>query len=247
MIVGKIVAEVSGSAAGCTFQSKPYAAVIENAFFRIYDTAGLNEGDQGKVPHWEAIRNLYMLIRELDGVSLLIYCMRGRVKENAEANWILFNKVICGENVPIILVVTGLETYDDPDDWKRQGNLDVLHRNGMRPKDVGCLVSFRGRRDEFAEIYAKSQTTLRDLIVKNCLEEPWCKEKEKWFVSIYSETFSSRVCFSPKTRLEYNQKMRGMIDEFIKETDMDKEDSEKLEATLLKAEKKVRKGGRRFF
>jgi hypothetical protein len=45
--------------------------------------------------------------------------MRGRVKENAKANWILFNKVICGEKVPIIAVVTGLETYDNPDDWWR--------------------------------------------------------------------------------------------------------------------------------
>jgi len=247
MIVGANVAKVSGSADGCTFKNDRYDATIRGRHFVIYDTAGLNEGDQGRIPHWKAIQELYMLIRQLDGVSLLIYCMRGRVRENARANWTLFNRVICGEKVPIIAVVTGLETYDDPDDWKREGNLDVLQRNRMRPRAVGCVVSFPGRQNEFADIYAKSQSRLRDLIMKNCLQKPWCQEKDKWFVNIYSETFSTGICFIPQTRLEYNEKMRGLIDDFIKETRMKKEDSEKLDATLLKAEKKVRKGGHRFF
>ena len=247
MIVGEDVSKVSGAAEGCTFKNDPYHATINGKRFVIYDTAGLNEGDQGRVPHLKAIHELYTLIRGLDGVSLLIYCMRGRIKENAKANWILFNKVICGENVPIIAVVTGLETYGDPDDWKREGNADVLQRNGMKPKAIGCIVSFRGRRNEFADIYAKSQSSLRDLITKNCRRKPWCEEKEEWFRRIYSETFSAGLCFGAQTRLEYTEKMRRTINEFIKETGIKEEDSKKLGATLLKAEKKVRKGGLRFF
>jgi hypothetical protein len=45
---------------------------------------------------------LYALIRELDGVSLLVYRLKGRAKGNTEANWILFNKIICAEKEPII-------------------------------------------------------------------------------------------------------------------------------------------------
>jgi len=251
MIVGREEARVSGSAEGCTFKNDRYDATINGRNFVIYDTAGLNEGEQGRIPHWKAIRELYTLIRQLDGVSLLIYCMRGRVRENARANWTLFNKVICAEKVPIIAVVTGLETYEDPDDWKREGNLDVLKRNRMTPKAVGCVVSFRGRQKEFADIYEKSQSRLRNLIMKYYLQKPWCEEKEKWFANIYSETFSTGIldgiCFAPQTRVEYNEAMRAMINEFTKEVGMKKEDSEKLDATLLKAEKKVRKGGRRFF
>src|SRR5258706_15773249 len=81
MIVGKNVAKVSGSADGCTFKNEAFPAAINGTTFMIYDTAGLNEGDQGRVPHWNAIEELYTLIRQLDSVSLLIYCMRGRVKE----------------------------------------------------------------------------------------------------------------------------------------------------------------------
>ena len=94
MIVGEKVARVSDGPVGCTFHNEDYAVIIKNTVFRIYDTAGLNESDQGRVPHWKAIQNLYTLIRELDGVSLLIYCMRGRFKENATVNWNLLNKVI---------------------------------------------------------------------------------------------------------------------------------------------------------
>jgi len=241
MIVGNDVAKVSGSAQGCTFKNEAYEATIGDRRFVIYDTAGLNEGDQGRIPHWKAIQELYTLIRRLDGVSLLIYCMRGRVKENARASWILFNKVICGGKVPIIAVVTGLETYSHPDDWKSKENLGVLQRNGMKPKEVGCIVSFPGRQGEFADIYGESQTSLRALIAKYHLRKPWCEEKDTWFLSIYCQTFSTRVCFAPQNKLEFNETMRGLIDNFIRETGMKKEDSEKLNATLLKAEKKARK------
>ena len=246
MIVGHEVAKVSGSAEFCTFKNDRYEATIGDVLFAIYDTTGLNEGEQGRIPHWKAIKGLYTLIRQLDGVSLLIYCMRGRVRDNARPNWILFNQVICAEKVPIIAVVTGLETYDDPDDWKREGNVGVLQRYGMTPKAVGCVVSWRGRQAEFAHIYEKSQSRLRDLIMKNYLQKPWCEEKEKWFANIYSETFSTGVCFASRHQLEYNETMQRLIDRFIEETGMDKNDSKKLDATLLKAEKNLRKGGRRF-
>ena len=145
MIVGEKVARVSDGPVGCTFHNEDYAVIFKNTVFRIYDTAGLNESDQGRVPHWKAIQNLYTLIRELDGVSLLIYCMRGRFKENATVNWNLFNKVICGERVPIIAVVTGLEGREDPDDWWREDHRKAFRKNKIDPRDVCCVVSFPGR------------------------------------------------------------------------------------------------------
>jgi len=244
MIVGgNDVAKVSCTAMGCTFENNAYDATIGNTTFKVYDTAGLNEGDQGRVPHWKSIQKLYSLIRELDGVSLLIYCMRGRIKENSKANWILFDRVICGGNVPAIAIVTGLEYYENPDDWwMTKENQVAFKRNGINPKAVGCVVSYPGKQNELADIYHKSQETLRDLITKHHLRKPWSEEKDKWFKTIYSEAFSSNLCFKTRNRLDYSQKMRGMIDELIKETSMREEDTEMLQATLLKAEKKLRKG-----
>jgi GTPase Era involved in 16S rRNA processing len=247
MIVGKDIAKVSNDATGCTFKNDAYKATIDDTTFVIYDTAGLNEGDQGRVPHFKAIHELYTLIRQLDGVSLLIYCTRGRVKENARANWILFNQVICGGKVPIIAVVTGLDTFEEPDDWWRNAENQAAFRSyKMKPKEVGCVVSYRGLLGEYADIYAKSQEKLQRLIMEHHLRKPWSQEKEKWFANIYSETFSSGLCFTSRNRLEYAEKMRGMVSDFIDETGMNKEDSKKLEATLLKGEKKFRSKGFRF-
>jgi GTP-binding protein EngB required for normal cell division len=239
MIVGKDVAKVSNEASGCTFKNASYEATIDNTTFVIYDTAGLNEGDQGRVPHFKAIQELYTLIRRLDGVSLLIYCMRGRVKENSSANWILFNQVICGGKVPTIAVVTGLDDLTDPDAWWRNERNQAAFRScKIKPNAVGCVVSFPGLLGEYEDVYAKSQEKLRRLIMENHLRKPWSQEKEKWFANIYSETFSSRLCFPYRNRLE----MRGLVSHLIGETGMNREDSKKLEATLVRGEKEFRKG-----
>jgi len=239
MIVGKDVAKASSSLEGCTFENDAYNAIIEDKRYVLYDTAGLNEGKKGRVPHWEAIQALYTLIRELDGVSLLVYCMRGRVRENSKANWDLFNKVICGGKVPTIAIVTGLDSYKDPEDFmKEKGNSGVFKKNGMEPKDVGCVVSIR---ENHADIYAKSQVKVRALITEHCLQKPWSEEKEKWFAAIYLKVYKSVLCFVTRSRLDYSTQMQGIVDEFIRETDMNREDAEKLRATLMNAEKKFRR------
>ena len=242
MIVGDPVAKASNSAGGCTFQNEAHIAIFHDTTFRIHDTAGLNEGEQGRVPHWKSIHNLYTLIRQLDGISLLIYCMRGRIKENMMANWTLFNKVICGENVPIITVVTGLEEEEDPDNWwQREENKDLFRRHQMNPEAVGCVVSFRGKRDEHKDLYNTSQDKLRMLIKDKHIQPPWKEDKDIWFANIYENVYNAGLWFLGHKRLDYSDKMRTSIAQFVEETGMNEEDREKLESTLLKAEGKFQK------
>jgi hypothetical protein len=188
MIVGMDVAKVSDGGAGCTFQNNAYKAIIGNTDFVIYDTAGLNEGDQGRVPHWKAIHELYRLIRQIDGVSLLVYCMRGRVKENARANWNLFNKVICGGKVPTIAIMTGLEGRRDPAEWWGRENRETFRRHQITPRAVGCVVSFRGIDNEYQAIYEKSQVRVHELSQEHYMRRPWSEDKDKWFAAIYQTT-----------------------------------------------------------
>ena len=243
MIVGRAVAKVSNSADGCTFQNESYGADISGSTFRIFDTVGLNEGDQGRVPHWKAIQELYTLIRQLDGVSLLVFCMRGRIRENTRANWILFNKVICAEKVPIIAVVTGLEDEANLDDWwGRKENKDAFRRYNMKPKAVGCIVSVRGDQNQYDAKYRASQKKLRNLIEISHRREPWSKEKEAWFARIYADVFEAGICFFARRRKEFTAVMRNAFDEFVKEVGMNEDDSEKLKRSLLKAEKVIEKG-----
>jgi len=244
MIVGKDVAKVSSSLTAFTFKNHVYKAHIDDKLFFIYDTAGLNDGEQGRVPRWEAVRELYTLIRQLNGVSLLVFCMRGELRENTKANWTLFHKVICGGNVPIIVVVTGLDAYKSPDDWwKDEGNQKVFEKNGIKPNEVGCIVSIPGPNGEYKEVYRESRDKLRRLIVKHQLQKPWGEdEKDKWFCDIYQNVYQQDLCLIRRNKMEYSQQMRDTIGQFVQEAG---DDAEKLVTTLLQAEKKFRKP--RFF
>jgi len=240
MIVGGNVAKVSDSPVGCTFQSDRYEAHIGNDDYYIYDTVGLNEGDQGRFPHWTAIQGLYTLIRELDSVSLLLYCIRGRIKENIGANWTLFNDIICAGEVPAVVVETGLEQNSQVE-ARRPVLETALQMYGISPRALICIVSIQGKNGEYVGVYEWSQQQLRKLVEQSRRREPWSREKDIWLSSIYEEVYSRRFCVLPRRRLEFAGAVRAAINEFIKASDMNAEDSERLEESLLSAEKKFRK------
>jgi len=240
MIVGGNVAEVSDSPVGCTFQSDRYEAHIGNNDYYIYDTVGLNEGDQGRVPHWTAINRLYTLIRELDSVSLLLYCIRGRIKENTRANWTLFKDIICAGEVPVVIVETGLE-HNLQREARRPVLETALQLHGITPMDLICIVSIQGEKGEYEGVYEWSQQQLRELVERSHRREPWSREKDVWLASIYEEVYSRRFCVLPRRGLEFVGAVRATMNEFIKASDMNAEDSERLEESLLFAEKKFRK------
>ena len=238
MIVGKNVAQVSSGFVGCTFKHERYAASIDDIHFNIYDTAGLNEAEQGRVPHWKGIHELYTLIRSLNGVSLLIYCTRGRIQETARANWTLFSNVLCAK-VPIIAVETGLEREEDLEG--RDAMLkDALEKHGMTPKGVACIVSVQENKKE-QEQYISSQVRLRQLIMDSYIGEPWSMTTDDWIGHIYKTTYFTKLCLFPDVRAEFANEVGNMVDAFIKEVGMDEDESAKLKSTLLDAEKKLRK------
>jgi len=78
MIVGKALAKVSGAPSGCTFRNDVYEAIIGDKRYVIYDI-GLNVFRIGR-----RFENSTRLFDKLDGISLLICCMRGRVLGNAK-------------------------------------------------------------------------------------------------------------------------------------------------------------------
>lgn len=244
MLVGTDVAIVSSDLEGCTFQNDVYEAQLPNGTaYRIYDTVGLNEGDHGRVPHWKAIDGLYTLIRKLDGVSLLIYCMRGRIKNNAHANWVLFHNVICAKQVPIIAVVTGLEQeWDSQDESEKLKHIRAFKQYGMKPKDIAFVVPIWGRNNEHQEKFRQSQAKLRTMIKDSLRPTPWSEEsKEKWFTDVYQNAYHADICFFARSRLEYAGKIQAVFQEFLKQTEMDGEEFNKLTEIFLKAEKRFLK------
>ncbi len=248
MLARAEVARTSNDASGCTFENEAYNIQIASIPFRIYDTTGLNEGEQGRTPHAQAVQSLYSLIRQLDGVSLLIYCMKGRVISNAQANWMLFHKVICRERVPIIAVVTGLEEEYNMDDWwERDSNKETFKKHDMRPKDVACVVAIRGNDNRYSAEYERSRTKLEILITQHHLDNPWSTDKGDWYGKIYESVYDAGICFFTTKRTEFVKEVWTVYDEFIRECKIEKKEAEKLERALIRTEKRIEKSRGQIF
>ncbi|KZP12312.1 hypothetical protein FIBSPDRAFT_799057 [Athelia psychrophila] len=191
MIADEVVAITSSDATGCTFQSQPYPVEIEGSKFVLWDTSGLNEGDKGRVPAEQAVENLYTLARGLgEGVSLLIYCVRGpRINANTADNYDLFFRGLCQEKVPIILVVTALEGVTSTEEWWLE-NEPTYREQGMEFDNHACVVATKGKKRGgkylFETEYNASQVDLRALLCSTLKQSPlpWRIEVNGWLGAI---------------------------------------------------------------
>jgi hypothetical protein len=161
----------------------------------LWDTAGLDEGDAGRVPKSEAIVQLYKLVRNLeDGVSLLMFVMRApRIKSSAPQNWKLFQEVICQCNVPIVIAITGLEQEENMDKWWWD-NKGTFQGYGITPIGFACITASRGRQRRkgdghvFDDEFEESREKVRTLIRSTALVNPWHVPAAQWFKNIIETT-----------------------------------------------------------
>jgi len=225
MVLGRDEAEVSGRAIGCTFESKGYDTSINGSPIKLHDTSGLNEAAKGTVPAREAVINLYKLIRNLDsGVSLLVYCIRGqRVEQTTVNNYKMFYEAFCQKNVPIVVVINGLENEENMDDWWRE-NETVFESYGMHFKGHACVVSTKGKKNRsgvylFEEEYEQSRKKVQEIIGGCQLPKPWRMERKNWFVTVIKSSWNwlASIFGWPKAVLSsvlyYAFRMMGMSEE----------------------------------
>jgi len=240
MIAESELATVSSSVNGCTFTNTRYPVVIRGTNFNVYDTAGLDEGDNGTVPKQQAIIQLFRLLKSVDtGVNLLVFCMRGpRIKEAAHKNWRLFHEVICRRQVPIVLVITGLEQEADMDDWWVR-NKGAFQKYGMHPQGAACITAIRGKRLKsgayaFEEEYEESKAKVWNLLRTQSLAQPWKVQPIEWFRDIIHSTYSTRWCRT--TEHQHVETVAGSaIQELVSRCEMTKDDAKKLGEALSKA------------
>ncbi|TFK22236.1 P-loop containing nucleoside triphosphate hydrolase protein [Coprinopsis marcescibilis] len=175
MITGGDSARVSSEAKGCTVTSKAYEVSIGGCLYKLWDTAGLNEGEGGTLVHERAVEALEeLVVKQLEHkVDLLLYCIRARrIRPVVEQNYQLLCNRLCKSKVPIALVVTCVENMMAPtmDAWWRD-NRSELERYGLKFNDTVCVVSTRGLPSEspgggciFDKEYTASAENLRDLV-----------------------------------------------------------------------------------
>ncbi|KZP27761.1 hypothetical protein FIBSPDRAFT_853310 [Athelia psychrophila] len=157
MIAGRDVARISASTVGCTASSQSYDVDIPGPLkIKLWDTAGLNESNEGSVSSARAIAAICKLVRDLEldpaGLSLLVYCVRGRIHETTVMNYNMIRSV-CHGKIPIALVVTGLEHEDRKKWW--DDNQPGFTKRGMDFEHHACVVTCKGPKRDGSFLYAK--------------------------------------------------------------------------------------------
>lgn len=179
------VATVSNLAVGCTFESRPHPITIDGEHFTLWDTAGLNEGGAGSVPGDTALRHLRDLVEKLgDGLSLLVYCIRGsRYRDIIKINYDLFGEIICQGEIPVAVVVTGLENEECMEDWWTENEKEFTSRD-MRFAGHACVTTTKGKKNMFEEEFEESRDASRALIKTKCPVDAWVVDSDAWLQRI---------------------------------------------------------------
>lgn len=187
MLSDSDVAMVSNGALGCTFGSTGHTVEIDGARYTLWDTAGLNEGETGHVPADQALRNLRDLVhlKLRDGISLLVYCIRGtRYRDILKVNYDIFADIICQGEIPVVIVITGLENETRMEDWWDENKSDFAEPRFHFRGHV-CITATRGKKDKegvytFEEEYKQSRIAIRSLIKEQCPDKVWAADSDQW-------------------------------------------------------------------
>lgn len=181
MLAGKEVAKSSNDLNGCTFESQGYPITMpDGSQITIWDTAGLDEGSDGQVPALQAMKNLRDLTTKLansTGLSLVIYVLKGRINKTTKVNYTIF-KAFC-EEVPLVIVVTGLEDASNKDEWWTK-NKQAVENAGLRNQGHACIVARKTTTDP--AMYEESKQKVQKLISDHSLEDPWKADQDNWFI-----------------------------------------------------------------
>jgi tRNA U34 5-carboxymethylaminomethyl modifying GTPase MnmE/TrmE len=188
MLQGENGAIVSDQATGVTFSNTSYVKTIRSTTFRVLDTIGLNEGTAGTIAARNAIKGLYSLIQQLeDGINLLVCVMRApRVPHSVQQNYQMFYEVLCNRQVPIVIIITGLEEKDDMEQWW-DDNKVIFEGRKMAFNGHACVTATKGKmledgtysyEAEYEESRKKVERLIYDLAHNS---SAWRMPRQTWF------------------------------------------------------------------
>lgn len=177
VIAQKQVATTSNDALGCTPEPERHSVVISGQKFVLYDTAGLNEGTAGTVPRKQAKRQLKNLLDKLlsdkspsGGVNLIVYCVRNTTAPRAilDAYDTVYSATCRKKGVPIVVVITGLESENPMESWWDSHKEDFSSLYLAGHACVTTIQDYPGIPEDYTRRVAQSSEILRDLIMSKC-------------------------------------------------------------------------------
>ncbi|KDQ52978.1 hypothetical protein JAAARDRAFT_39690 [Jaapia argillacea MUCL 33604] len=164
---------------GCTFRSQKHVVPTPHMTLNLFDTVGLNRDSEWTTQSIDAIKDLYLLVHNLEGgLNLLVHVVKASgITALIAHHYRMVFKGFCQRHVPIVLVITGLEHESDPDRWWRK------HRHefndwGMVYSGQACVTATTDH-SKHQRMYSKSRPKVVDLITQWSSPEPWMMITEK--------------------------------------------------------------------
>lgn len=193
MLAGAVVARPVSSARGVILESTAHDIEIGGYHYQLHDIAELD--DVGQLGSKEVIDAVHKLLDTMDGgINLLVYVLKGRLDAAKLDNYRFFYEIFCQKQVPIVLVVTGLEEERDLDDWW-SNNAAVLKKYGTHFDDHACITSTRGKWIDHPSIpggiypyeqeYIDSKKKVEDCLIGKSLRNPWKMERASWTAVVF--------------------------------------------------------------
>lgn len=182
---------VHDGAEGVVFHHATRTKTIAGQTYQIFETVSINKPRRkwlGQNDTKAAKEQLIRIIKGLDtGLNLLVYVMRApEIAKTAADNYHLFHNVVCGERVPIVVVITKLEARADSDSMDRWWieNKPAFDKLNLEFKDYTCITATKGKwRDgEYTEqdLYDLSKQKVERLISNSCGKGWKMESKEPW-------------------------------------------------------------------
>ncbi|KIM65688.1 hypothetical protein SCLCIDRAFT_112347 [Scleroderma citrinum Foug A] len=182
LIAGHTIAEISADVEACTLESKEYKFNVDMMDLSIWDTVGLAEPELAGnvyIPAIEKACSLIKQLRDAGGVDLLLFCIRGtKLNATMQSNYRLFYEVLCGQQVPIALLITHLEGEEVMEEWWNR-NKDNVAKYGIKCAAHACVTGLSDNKGPDGK-YEKSKQAVIDLLRQHdgsgryiMLEEGW--------------------------------------------------------------------------
>jgi predicted GTPase len=177
LMAGGNVASTSNDMKSCTLRWEEYSIQFDGKSYNVFDTVGLEEPQLGIQQYLDAVENAYTLIQQLErqgGIDLLLFCMRaGRLTTTLQANYRLFHEFLCEKKVPVVVVVTYLETeVEEMDAWWTR-NSYIFREREVHAAGHACITAIRGN---YPVRYEQSRSRIRDVIKEFTADG----QKEAW-------------------------------------------------------------------
>jgi predicted GTPase len=177
LMAGKNIASTSNDMKSCTLRWEEYPIQFDGESYNVFDTIGLQEPQLGIQQYLDAVENAYTLIQNLEkqgGIDLLLFCMRaGRLTTTLQTNYRLFHEFLCDKKVPVVVVITYLETEPNKmDDWWTR-NEHIFREREVYVAGNACITAIKGN---YPERYEQSRTAIRKVVKKFTADG----QKEAW-------------------------------------------------------------------